>query len=158
MQVFQFMLKYIIKRRALRGIALTVVFLLVCLFANSQTKKSPWITVNSDYIATISYNRQITNMKNGYHVVWIKTVYHTNDWQNYFAEQIGSRTPVVTIKTKAMYDERYNYAMVRQVIAYSKTGKVIWNSGDDTSAGWGVVNASDPVGIVGEYLGKKFCY
>ena len=25
---------------------------------------------------------------------------------------------------------------------------------DDRSAGWGYVNASDPVGIVGEYLGK----
>lgn len=29
-----------------------------------------------------------------------------------------------------------------------------FDSGDDRSAGWGYVNASDPVGIVGEYLGK----
>lgn len=45
--------------------------------------------------------------------------------------------------------------MVRQVIAYSKDGKTLYNSGDDSSAGWEPVNASDPVGIVGEYLSKK---
>ncbi len=33
--------------------------------------------------------------------------------------------------------------------------KVLYRSGDDTSAGWGIVNASDPVGIVGEYLGDQ---
>ncbi len=42
--------------------------------------------------------------------------------------------------------------MVRQVICYSRTGKILYNSGEDDSAGWGLVNASDPVGIVGEYL------
>ena len=31
----------------------------------------------------------------------------------------------------------------------------LYDSGDDTSAGWGYVNASDPVGIVGEYLDKQ---
>ena len=40
------------------------------------------------------------------------------------------------------------------MICYSKAGKKLYDSGDDRSAGWGYVNASDPVGIVGEYLGK----
>ena len=68
---------------------------------------------------------------------------------------IGSKTPVVTTRTKAEYDEIYSYVRVRQVICYSKAGKKLYDSGDDTSAGWGYVNASDPVGIVGEYLDKQ---
>ena len=103
-------------------------------------------------MVTISYDTNITTDKKGRHIVWVKAVYHTSDWQNYFASEIGSRTPVVTTQTKAMYDEDYNYVMVRQVKCYSKYGKLLFDSGDDTSAGWGIVNASDPVGIVGEYL------
>jgi hypothetical protein len=65
---------------------------------------------------------------------------------------LGIRTLVRTTKTKAKFDSDYNYVMVRQVICYSRTGKILYNSGEDDSAGWGLVNASDPVGIVGEYL------
>ena len=57
-------------------------------------------------------------------------------------------------KTKAMYDEIYSYVMVRQVQCFNKAGKLLYDTGDDRSAGWGLVNASDPVGIVGEYLSK----
>ena len=39
-------------------------------------------------------------------------------------------------------------------VCYSKAGKKLYDTGDDRSAGWGYVNASDPVGIVGEYLGR----
>jgi len=44
--------------------------------------------------------------------------------------------------------------MVRQVLLYSKNGKLLYDTGEDSSAGWQYVNASDPVGIVGEYLGE----
>ena len=67
---------------------------------------------------------------------------------------IGSKIPVVTTRTKAEYDDIYSFVRVRQVICYSKAGKKLYDSGDDRSAGGGYVNASDPVGIVGEYLGK----
>jgi hypothetical protein len=53
-----------------------------------------------------------------------------------------------------MYDDRYSSVMVRQIRCFSKAGKLLYDSGDDSSAGWGYVNASDPVGIVGEYLGR----
>ena len=93
--------------------------------------------------------------KKGNHVVWVKAVYHTIDWQTYFANQIGSKTPVVMTKTKAMYDPIFSYVLLRQVICYDKAGKILFDSGDDYSGGWGLVNASDPVGLVGEYLCEK---
>lgn len=105
-------------------------------------------------MVTISYNSNIVNDKNGNHFVWVKVVYHTPEWQKYFSNMIGIKTPVVTTRTKAEYDDIYSLVRVRQVICYSKTGKKLYDSGDDRSAGWGYVNASDPVGIVGEYLGK----
>ena len=131
-------------------------FLMTCLSGFSQTQKggakSQWKMVSKDETVTISYNTNITTKKNGEHVVWVKAVYHTADWQMHFARLIGSRTPVVTTKTKALFDEDYNFVMVRQVVAYNKAGKQIYDTGDDGSAGWQPVNASDPVGIVGEYL------
>ena len=115
-------------------------------------KPVTWKTVSDDEIVTISYDKNIITDSKGRHIVWVKAVYHTSDWQNYFASQIGSRIPVAVTRTKAMFDEDYNYVMVRQVRCYNKAGKLLYDSGDDASAGWGVVNASDPVGIVGEYL------
>ena len=111
--------------------------------------------VSQDEMVTISYDSNIVTNKKGNHFVWVKAVYHTSEWQNYFSHMIGSKTPVVTTRTKAEYDEIYSYVRVRQVICYSKAGKKLYDSGDDTSAGWGYVNASDPVGIVGEYLDKQ---
>lgn len=132
-------------------------FLLFGIVAFAQTKKSctdKWIKVSEDEDVTISYNSNIVTSQNGNHFVWVKAVYHTPEWQNHFSRMIGSRLPVVTTRTKAEYDEIYSYVRVRQVICYSKDGKKLFDSGDDRSAGWGYVNASDPVGIVGEYLGK----
>ncbi|GEM_PF-2131183 len=124
-----------------------------------QTKPAEtWIKVRDDEMATIYYNSNITTDKSGNHIVWVKAEFHDTEWQNYFARQIGSRTPVATTKTKAKYDQYYSYVMVRQVICYNKAGKQLYNSGEDSSAGWGPVNASDPVGIVGEYLGDKLRY
>ena len=119
-----------------------------------NTNSGEWIKVSEDEIVTIYYNSNIVTRENGNHFVWVKAVYHELEWQNYFSRMIGSRTPVVTTRTKAEYDEIYSYVRVRQVICYSKEGKKLYDSGDDGSAGWGYVNASDPVGIVGEYLGK----
>ncbi len=123
----------------------------------AQTKRASageWIEISSDEDVTISYNSNIVTEKNGNHFVWVKAVYHTPEWQNYFSRMIGSKTPVVTTRTKAEYDEIYSLVRVRQVICYSKAGKKLYDSGDDRLAGWGYVNASDPVGLVGEYLGK----
>lgn len=119
-----------------------------------NTKPEKWIKVSEDEMVTISYNLNNTSSKEGNHFVWVKAVYHTPEWQKYFSRMIGSKVPVVTTKTKAEYDEIYSLVRVRQVICYSKAGKQLYDSGDDRSAGWGYVNASDPVGIVGEYLGR----
>ena len=130
--------------------------LMLCNVAYCQVKAktTEWIKVSEDEMVTISYNSNIVNDKNGNHFVWVKAVYHTPEWQKYFSNMIGSKIPVVTTRTKAEYDEIYSLVRVRQVICYSKAGKKLYDSGDDRSAGWGYVNASDPVGIVGEYLGK----
>lgn len=133
-----------------------LVLLLVCnvTYCQVKTKTTEWIKVSEDEMVTISYNSNITTSKEGNHFVWVKAVYHTPEWQKYFSNMIGSNIPVVTTRTKAEYDEIYSLVRVRQVICYSKAGKKLYDSGDDRSAGWGYVNASDPVGIVGEYLGK----
>lgn len=130
--------------------------LMLCNMAYCQVKTNAteWITVSEDETVTISYNPNITTNKDGNHFVWVKAVYHTPEWQNYFSRMIDSKTPVVTTRTKAEYDEIYSLVRVRQVICYSKAGKKLYDTGDDRSAGWGYVNASDPVGIVGEYLGR----
>lgn len=140
----------------MRSISILVFFTLLPLFVCAQTsKESKWVKVHDDDEGvTIYYNSNITTDKKGRHIVWVKAVYHSEEWQNYFSDQLGIRTPVMTTKTKAMYDDRYCFAMVRQVQCFNKAGKLLYDSGDDSSAGWGFVNASDPVGIVGEYLGE----
>lgn len=125
---------------------------------NQAKPAATWIKVRDDEMATIYYNSNITTDKSGNHIVWVKAEFHDTEWQNYFARQIGSRIPVASTKTKAKYDQYYSYVMVRQVICYNKAGKQLYNSGEDSSAGWGPVNASDPVGIVGELLGDKLRY
>ena len=124
----------------------------ICLAQAKKSGTDSWKTISDDEMVTISYNTNIITSKDGHHFVWVKTVYHTQEWQDYFKNMIGSRTPVVTTRTKAEYDEICSYVRVRQVKCYSKAGKLLYDSGDDRSAGWYPVNASDPVGIVGEYL------
>lgn len=119
-----------------------------------SAKSGQWIKVSDDDDVEIYYNSNIVTDKKGQHIVWVKAVYHTPEWQKYFARQIGSKSPVTMTKTKAMYDDIYSYVMVRQVQCYNKAGKLLYDTGDDRSAGWGFVNASDPVGIVGEHLGR----
>lgn len=86
--------------------------------------------------------------------IWLKAVNHSRRWQRYFTEQISSRETVVSTNTKVTYDDGYCFAMVRQVQCFSEAGKKLYDSGDDPEGDWGPVNASDPVGIVGEFLGK----
>lgn len=129
--------------------------------AAAQTKQKPadnWVKIRDDEMATIYYKSNIVNTQRGHHIVYVKAIFKTSDWQNYFAGLLGIRTPVYTTTTKAEYDEYYSYVMVRQVTCYNRAGKQLYKSADDTSAGWGPVNASDPVGIVGEYLGDKLRY
>ena len=81
--------------------------------SSKSNKAGEWVKVHDDdEVVTVYYNSNITTDKRGRHIVWVKAVYHSRKWQNYFAEQI------------------------------------------DPEGDWGPVNASDPVGIVGEYLGK----
>lgn len=147
------------KKISIKLIVLT--FLLSFIAVNSlsaQQKKTipeKWVKVSEDDGVAIYYNANMTTDRSGNHIVWVKAVYYAEVWQRYFADMIGSRTLVQTTKTKAKYDKDYNYVMVRQVLCYSKTGKLLHNTGDDSSAGWGMVNASDPVGIVGEYLEQQ---
>ena len=110
--------------------------------------------IRNDEVVTISYGTNIGKTNSGNHVVWVKAEYHDSDWQKFFSSQIGSKTLVATTLTKAWYDEYYASCMVRRVLLYSKAGKLLFDTGEDSSAGWGYVNASDPVGLVGEYLGQ----
>ncbi len=126
----------------------------ICAQSSKTNSSGQWIKVHDDdEVVTIYYDSNIITDKKGRHLVWVKAVYHSRRWQNYFAEQIGSRTPVVTTKTKATYDNIFSFVMVRQVQCFNKAGKMLFDSGDDSEGNWGPVNASDPVGIVGEYLG-----
>ena len=131
--------------------------LLISFLTYGQTKRTnaeKWVEISDDEIVTISYNTNITTGKDGNHFVWVKAVYHAPEWQEYLARQIGSKQRIAVTQTRAEYDEIYSLVRVRQVKCYNKSGKLVFDTGDGTSAGWGYVNASDPVGIVGEYLGR----
>ena len=133
-----------------------ILLLFLCneVYSQVKNKTTKWITVSADEIVTISYNSNIVNSQSGNHFVWVKAVYHAPEWQEYLANQIGSKQRIAMTRTKAEYDGIYSLVRVRQVLCYNKSGKLIFDTGDGTSAGWGYVNASDPVGIVGEHLGK----
>ena len=45
--------------------------------------------------------------------------------------------------------------MARQVKCIVKWEKLLYDSGDDKFADWGCINASDPIGLAGEYLGNS---
>lgn len=129
----------------------------ICYAQSSKANSSgQWIKVHDDdEVVTIYYDSNIITDKKGRHIVWVKADYHSRRWQQYFTDQIGSRETVVTTKTKAMYSDIYSIVMVRQVQCFNKVGKKLYDSGDDPEGDWGYVNASDPVGIVGEYLGEQ---
>lgn len=126
--------------------------------ALAQKKKASsiqWIEVLDNGDATIYYRTDIVTNKNGNKIVWVKVSYHTYSDQLYFANLIKSDIPVTTTKTKAEYTFDYGKVMVRQIMCYSKSGKLLYNSGDDTSAGWGYANTNDPLSIVAVHLLNK---
>ena len=131
-----------------------LVLLVLPIICAAQPKNAEYKVISSDETLTVSYCTNITQINSGDHVVWVKADYHTSDWQNYFASQVGLTTPVYTTVTKAWYNSYFALCMVRRVLLYSKSGKLLYDTGEDGSAGWGYVNASDPVGMVGEYLGR----
>ena len=143
--------------KRLPRLLLLLSMMLIGILTYGQTKKTnaeKWVEISDDEIVTISYNSNITTGKDGNHFVWVKAVYHALEWQEYLANQIGSKQRIAMTRTRAEYDGIYSLVRVRQVLCYNKSGKLIFDTGDGTSAGWGYVNASDPVGIVGEHLGK----
>lgn len=144
------------KRNRLLLLLYLLLFVAVGYAQSPKSNSGQWVKVHDDdEMVTIYYNPNITTDKRGRHIVWVKAVYHSRRWQQYFTNQIGSRETVISTKTKAMYDDIYSFVMVRQVQCFNKAGKKLFDSGDDPEGDWGYVNASDPVGIVGEYLGKR---
>lgn len=138
-------------------ILFTILFGTCALFAQVPTcnESQLWKTISDDDIVTISYCNQISTDKNGYHYVWVKAEYHWQEWQQYFSKMVGVNIPTKVTITKAQYTEDYNFAMVRQVLLFGNSGRKLYDSGDDRTAGWLPVNAGDPVGIVGEWLGNR---
>lgn len=122
---------------------------------SSSNKKKVWIGVFDNGDMTISYRSDIQTNKKGNHIVWVNVKYHTLSDQLYFAKLIRSKTPVATTKTKAEYSFDYGKVLVRQVMCYSKEGNLLYNSGDDTAAGWGYANTNDPLSVVAVFLLNK---
>ena len=111
-----------------------------------------WIEVLDNGDATIYYRSDVLTNKNGQHTVWVKAVFHSALYQTNFAQMIGSSLPVLSTKTKALYSPDYSQVMVRQVMCYGKGNRLLYNSGDDASAGWGYADSNDPLSVVGSYL------
>ena len=115
-----------------------MILLLNCGICSAQSYSGQWVKVHDDdEVVTIYYDSNIITDKKGRHIVWVKAVYHSRRWQQYFTNQIGSRETVITTKTKAMYDNIYSYVMVRQVQCFNKVGKKLYDSGDDPEGDWG---------------------
>lgn len=134
---------------------LLVMSMNLALAQKNNASSAHWVEVFDNGDATISYRSDVTTNKKGQHTVWVKAVYHSALYQMSFAQMIGSSSPVLSTQTKALYSLDYSQVMVRQVICYGKVGRVLYNSGDDTSAGWGYANSDDPLSIVGNYLLNK---
>lgn len=123
---------------------------------SAQSVKTPasWVCVNDDELTTIYFDENnITQDSRGNYVVWVKTVYHTSDWQQYMTRNSSARSRVVSTKVKAVYNEIFSDAMVRDVYCYDRNNRQVAHR-NESSRGWSPVNASDPVGIVGEYLSR----
>ena len=123
--------------------------------SNSPKKEIVWNEIFENGDMTIAYRSDIQTNKKGNHIIWVKVDYHTPSDQLYFAKLIGIKTPVATTRTKAEYSFNYEKVLVRQVMCYSKHEKLLYNSGDNTAAGWGFTNVDDPLSVVAVYLFNK---
>lgn len=137
-----------------------LVFLLMSMnnYALAQKNKASsfqWVEVLNNGDATIYYRTDIVTNKKGNKIVWVKVDYHTYSYQLYFANMINSNIPVTTTQTKAEYTFDYGKVLVRQIMCYNKSGKILYDSGDDDSAGWGYADSNDPLSVVGNYLLNK---
>lgn len=134
-------------------------FLLFGIVVFAQAKKTipskQWVEVLDNGDATIYYRTDIATNNKGQHVVWVKVSYRSALYQMNLAHMIGSKTPIKTTKTKALYSNDYSRVMVRQIFCYDKNGQQLYASGDDDSAGWGYANSNDPLSVVGNYLLNK---
>lgn len=125
--------------------------------APAKSEPEEWEDVYVDNDLIVSYNLYYDEDRNGNQIIWVKTVFQTEEWQWRMAQQAGLNTPVAYTKTKVMYTPDFFYSMVRQVICYNKDGKRIYNTGDDRSAGWYPMDSTEPIGMVGEYLRLEEC-
>ncbi len=119
---------------------------------NNNKRSEQWIEVLDNGDATIYYRSDVQKNKKGQYIVWVKTVFHSALYQTNYAQMIGSSLPVLSTKTKALYSPDYSQVMVRQVMCYGKGNRLLYNSGDDASAGWGYADSNDPLSVVGSYL------
>ena len=123
--------------------------------SGNASAKPKWVVFFDNGDMTIAYLSNISTTEDGNKIVWVRVNYHTFSDQLHFAKIIRSSIPVAITKTKAEYSFDYGMVMVRQVMCYSKKGKLIFDSGDDTSAGWGYANSNDPLSIVAVHLLNK---
>ncbi len=139
------------KQKALRLLGIFMLCL-GALTAVAQQKKAMWLCVSDDEVATISFDRNnITRDQRGNYIVWVKTEFHSAEWQRYMTRAAHSKTRVVSTKTKAVYCDIFSDALVRDVYCYDCNSRQVAHR-NEVSRGWAPVNASDPVGIVGEFL------
>lgn len=147
-----------VKMKEIRFCLLLCLLFSLCYPALAQKKiqtSAQWIEVLDNGDATIYYRSDVQKNKKGQHTVWVKTVFHSALYQTNFAQMIGSSLPVLSTKTKALYSPDYSQVMVRQVMCYGKGNRLLYNSGDDASAGWGYADSNDPLSVVGNYLLNK---
>lgn len=128
-----------------------LIMCMLSIFSYAQ-KPASWLCLVDDEISTISFDaNNITRDQRGNYIVWVKTEFHTLQWQQYMTRTARSKSRVVRTKTKAVYNSIFSDALVRDVYCYDRNNRQVAHR-NESSRGWAPVNASDPVGIVGEFL------
>lgn len=128
-----------------------LIMCMLSIFSYAQ-KPASWLCLVDDEISTISFDaNNITRDQRGNYVVWVETEFHTLEWQQYMTRTARSKSRVVRTKTKAVYNDIFSDALVRDVYCYDRNNRQVAHR-NEYSRGWAPVNASDPVGIVGEFL------
>lgn len=128
-----------------------LIMCMLSIFSYAQ-KPASWLCLVDDEISTISFDaNNITRDQRGNYVVWVKTEFHTLEWQQYMTRTARSKSRVVRTKTKAVYNDIFSDALVRDVYCYDRNNRLVAHR-NESLRGWAPINASDPVGIVGEFL------
>ncbi len=138
--------------KAFARLSCSLVLFVFSVVTFAQQKQPSWVCIVDDEVTTICFDsNNISRDQRGNYVVWVRTDFHTADWQQYFTRQVNSKTRVVRTKVKAVYNDYFSDAMVRDVYCYDRNNRQVAHR-NEASAGWSPVNAADPVGIVGEFL------